>query len=733
MQNADNVLIERLLIHNFFEPAQSAYGIRASTTGSSTSEIRNTIIHSGDQAGIQLNDPDSSMIVDNCTIYGMDFFGVNGASGSLAVRNTIAMGTTVNDDFGGTLKQEYNMSEDLTAAGTGSLTGMIPANQFVSTAGPLEDLHLKDSAADAVDAGADYCRHYSHDIDLESRFGLTWDIGADEYSSSVFYRSIGTATDYSDGDVDVVNGSPNVIGNGTLWKTNNRGRGDLFTVNGTNYTILSVDSETQLTLTAPVTDPSANYPAYTIARKFKGADPVRDWEKCVDGSVVVLPQCHDVSSNSLIADNRSEFGILYDDSTFTLTNNLLIQGSITDAQHTITLTDDDGNRHYGIAGDGVVINNTDTADAIRALDNYITIEWIELTGGGASASGIEVDPLNATNKVILRNNLIHDTPGDGFQLLDPNLNVDVYNNIIYRTRRGIRISDPINGQIFNNTLYDNSHTTEPSGINGDPVSAPFPNVILRNNIVHSNNNADIDVSGLSSASSHNFTSDGTGTTHSPAGFGMNSVPLSGAGGMNFVDDALPVLDLHIKSTSVAKDKATNLSTVFKYDIDGGGQQSLWDIGADDLAATTAVELVAFEGLGLDGAVELRWETASELNNLGFHLYRASSEDGPFERITANAIPGLGSSPVGARYSYRDTNVVNGVTYFYELEDIETTGKTELHGPVSATPGAGAPEGEESGAEGEAEELPEETARIEYGDPSANGWRVLKQGRRQVIH
>ena len=214
---------------------------------------------------------------------------------------------------------------------------------------------------------------------------------------------------------------------------------------------------------------------------------------------------------------------------------------------------------------------------------------------------------------------------------------------------------------------------------------------------------------------------------------MNSVPLSGAGGMNFVDDALPVLDLHIKSTSVAKDKATNLSTVFKYDIDGGGQQSLWDIGADDLAATTAVELVAFEGLGLDGAVELRWETASELNNLGFHLYRASSEDGPFERITANAIPGLGSSPVGARYSYRDTNVVNGVTYFYELEDIETTGKTELHGPVSATPGAGAPEGEESGAEGEAEELPEETARIEYGDPSANGWRVLKQGRRQVIH
>ena len=103
---------------------------------------------------------------------------------------------------------------------------------------------------------------------------------------------------------------------------------------------------------------------------------------------------------------------------------------------------------------------------------------------------------------------------------------------------------------------------------------------------------------------------------------------------------------------------------------------------------TAVELVSFEAYARDGAIELRWETGSELDNLGFHLYRSTAASGPYERITGTVIPGLGSSPAGARYTYRDTGLTNGVTYFYRLEDIETTGRTELHGPVSATPEAG---------------------------------------------
>ena len=95
------------------------------------------------------------------------------------------------------------------------------------------------------------------------------------------------------------------------------------------------------------------------------------------------------------------------------------------------------------------------------------------------------------------------------------------------------------------------------------------------------------------------------------------------------------------------------------------------------------------------------------------------------------IPGLGSSPAGARYSYRDTGLANGVTYFYELEDIETTGQTERHGPVSATPILGATGGDEEPVLPPGDE--EGTASvITYGDPEANELRVVKRGPYQVV-
>jgi hypothetical protein len=151
----------------------------------------------------------------------------------------------------------------------------------------------------------------------------------------------------------------------------------------------------------------------------------------------------------------------------------------------------------------------------------------------------------------------------------------------------------------------------------------------------------------------------------------------------------------------------------------------------DDGTTTAVTLISFIASGYDREVLVEWQTASELNNLGFHLYRAASEEGPYERITASPIPGLGSSLEGAKYAYRDSGLINGVTYYYKLENIETTGATELHGPVSATPTTevvveGGTEGEGEGR-GE-EDLGELTSRIIYGNPSANELLVRRLGR-----
>ncbi|MGH9461798.1 MAG: hypothetical protein ACRD1X_11310, partial [Vicinamibacteria bacterium] len=143
-----------------------------------------------------------------------------------------------------------------------------------------------------------------------------------------------------------------------------------------------------------------------------------------------------------------------------------------------------------------------------------------------------------------------------------------------------------------------------------------------------------------------------------------------------------------------------------------------------LATTTAVDLISFNAKPLDGAVELTWETGSEVDNLAFHLYRSSSEEGPYERLTPNPNPGLGSSPQGASYSYVDSGLTNGETYYYKLEDIETTGVTEFHGPVSATPEAGA-----SAVIVDPAEEGSESSRITYGSPWENEVRFHRNGRK----
>ncbi|HKB16236.1 MAG TPA: hypothetical protein VKF62_09220, partial [Planctomycetota bacterium] len=134
--------------------------------------------------------------------------------------------------------------------------------------------------------------------------------------------------------------------------------------------------------------------------------------------------------------------------------------------------------------------------------------------------------------------------------------------------------------------------------------------------------------------------------------------------------------------------------------------------------TTAVTLQSFSAVGRDRAVELSWTTASELQNLGFHLHRADAPAGPYQRITTTLIPGLGSSPTGQDYAYRDVGLENGRTYFYRLEDVETTGVVAQHGPVSATPSASpSPSG--------SEETP-------YGDTDAIVLREVERSERHVV-
>ena len=131
-----------------------------------------------------------------------------------------------------------------------------------------------------------------------------------------------------------------------------------------------------------------------------------------------------------------------------------------------------------------------------------------------------------------------------------------------------------------------------------------------------------------------------------------------------------------------------------FDIDAQNRLGTWDSGADEFDGTTAVKLASFAARGLDASVLVEWQTASELSNLGFDLYRGSSPVGPWARLNSSLIPGLGSSPEGRRYTWLDAGLSNGTLYYYRLEDVDASSVRTAHGPVSAVPEAGGGDGAE---------------------------------------
>jgi len=78
---------------------------------------------------------------------------------------------------------------------------------------------------------------------------------------------------------------------------------------------------------------------------------------------------------------------------------------------------------------------------------------------------------------------------------------------------------------------------------------------------------------------------------------------------------------------------------------------------------------------------LRWSTASEVDNFGFDVYRGLSEEGPFERLTADPIPGAGTTDTPSQYSHVDSGIEPDTTYYYYVESISLQGMREQFTPI----------------------------------------------------
>lgn len=117
-----------------------------------------------------------------------------------------------------------------------------------------------------------------------------------------------------------------------------------------------------------------------------------------------------------------------------------------------------------------------------------------------------------------------------------------------------------------------------------------------------------------------------------------------------------------------------------YDTDPGDT----DLKTGECA--TVVELASFTASPGARRVALAWETASELDTAGYHVWRSETEGWGYARITKTLIPARGTPTQGATYAFEDRRLKPRRTYFYKLEDVDTSGNGTFHGPVSATPG-----------------------------------------------
>ena len=110
------------------------------------------------------------------------------------------------------------------------------------------------------------------------------------------------------------------------------------------------------------------------------------------------------------------------------------------------------------------------------------------------------------------------------------------------------------------------------------------------------------------------------------------------------------------------------------------------VGVDDLSITAsplAVTLEEFTATPQADHILVAWRTSSEFDSVGFNLYRSSSASAPQTLLgfVPSQAPG---GTQGASYAWQDFDVTPGITGYYWLEEIDLSGATLLHGPVSAT-------------------------------------------------
>jgi hypothetical protein len=102
---------------------------------------------------------------------------------------------------------------------------------------------------------------------------------------------------------------------------------------------------------------------------------------------------------------------------------------------------------------------------------------------------------------------------------------------------------------------------------------------------------------------------------------------------------------------------------------GAGQWKTFSYG---LSMLIPVELTSFTASAVGSSVELKWQTATEKNNLGFEVQRKSGN----EFVTIGHVRGNGTTTQAQSYAYTDRDLLSG-KYTYRLKQVDYNGAYEF--------------------------------------------------------
>jgi hypothetical protein len=88
----------------------------------------------------------------------------------------------------------------------------------------------------------------------------------------------------------------------------------------------------------------------------------------------------------------------------------------------------------------------------------------------------------------------------------------------------------------------------------------------------------------------------------------------------------------------------------------------------------AVTMSAFTATNTENGILLFWRTETEINNVGFGVYRSEEKDGDYVKV--GFVEGAGNWGMPIDYNFTDEKVEAGKTYFYFLESLDVAGKKE---------------------------------------------------------